>query len=634
MRLKPRLRTVLLAGMLSVLAAEDARAVLSFPAPQAASTDGQPFSQRVAMAPDGTAVVAWQEVGVGEARIKLRRVAPDGSMEPIRNASPSGDQASRPQVVASSDGTATVVWINDDGVDDPTVMVRRLGADNTFDGPAQALSDPSEEANDLSIAIDALNRVTIAWSLNADVEATRMSAAGVPGATIDVASTGSFEDDVYVAMDFADRAMVLFTRSSEELIARRINANGSLESERTISAVGTDVSYDYALGFDSANLATIAWVAEPTGGGDGRMYTRTLDSGGTLGTTSPLGPATFEPRSPQVLVDSAGRARVVWSTFFSPTAGDFGLRYRRLDASGQPLGTGPLDLGHGVGAAAAIDDGDRIVVAYSDQTPDFDRTEVLRISAAGAPGPEKVVSPATQGTAAVALALDPAGAPVVAYYGIDLVAISDDTYVTRGVLAAPETSILSGPADGATTNDETLTFTMASTGEVGAGFECSVDSAAFAPCTSPLALSGLADGNHTFAVRASDEDGTDASPATRAFTVDTRLVGLKVKAKKKQRQKGRKLQIKVEVDAGEAADAEATGEIKIGGKKRPMVAGPRDVASQEGALLKLKLKRASDQRKALRELKKGKGLKAKLTVIVTDAAGNSASEKLKLRLVG
>ena len=479
--------------------------------------------------------------------------------------------------------------------------------------------------------------MTVVWTLNGDVEAKRLSAAGAPGATIDVASTGAYEGDVYVAIDFADRAMVLFTRNGadDELTARRINADGSLESERTISAGGTDARIDYSIGFDPANLATIAWVAEPTAGGDGRVYARTLNAGGTLGAPSPLGPATFEPRGVEVLIDSSGRPRVVWSTFFSPTSGDYGLRYRRLDASGTPLGTGPLDLGHGIAAAAAIDDRDRIVVVYDEDTPDSDRIEALRISAAGDPGPEKVLTPPTQGGTAPALALDPTGPPVVAYYGVDLSVLSDDAYVVRGVLAPPETSIVSGPAEATTTGDATPTFAMTSTAEIGGTFECSVDGTAFAACTSPFTTASLADGGHTFAVRATDEDGTDATPAQRGFTVDTRLDGLKVKAKGKQRQKGGKIKLELKVGAGEDVEAAYSGTITIAGKKKPLASGTKDVASQEGALrkLKLKLKKSSDQRKAVKELKRGKDLKAKVTVTATDDTGNSETEKLKLRLV-
>lgn len=83
----------------------------------------------------------------------------------------------------------------------------------------------------------------------------------------------------------------------------------------------------------------------------------------------------------------------------------------------------------------------------------------------------------------------------------------------------PETTITSGPSGA--TNDNTPTFTFASD-EEGSTFECRVDAAAFAPCSSPHTTEGLIDGSHTFEVRATDTaDNTDLTPASAVFTVDT-----------------------------------------------------------------------------------------------------------------
>ena len=67
-----------------------------------------------------------------------------------------------------------------------------------------------------------------------------------------------------------------------------------------------------------------------------------------------------------------------------------------------------------------------------------------------------------------------------------------------------------------------MTFGFASS-EANSTFACRFDSAAtFTPCTSPITYSGLAQGTHTFRVRATDPAGnTDPTPAMSSVTVDT-----------------------------------------------------------------------------------------------------------------
>ena len=55
-----------------------------------------------------------------------------------------------------------------------------------------------------------------------------------------------------------------------------------------------------------------------------------------------------------------------------------------------------------------------------------------------------------------------------------------------------------------------------------AGYECSLDGAAYAGCVSPMAVTGLAEGRHTVLVRARDAAGNvDPTPASRTWVVDT-----------------------------------------------------------------------------------------------------------------
>ncbi|WP_240357922.1 Ig-like domain-containing protein [Myxococcus vastator] len=84
---------------------------------------------------------------------------------------------------------------------------------------------------------------------------------------------------------------------------------------------------------------------------------------------------------------------------------------------------------------------------------------------------------------------------------------------------APDTTLLTGPSGMTTSSSAAFTFDAT---ESPATFECSLDGAPFTACTSPTSFTGLAEGTHTFAVRARDAAGNvDATPATRAWTVDT-----------------------------------------------------------------------------------------------------------------
>ncbi len=82
----------------------------------------------------------------------------------------------------------------------------------------------------------------------------------------------------------------------------------------------------------------------------------------------------------------------------------------------------------------------------------------------------------------------------------------------------PATTLGTAPSGVLSSNAATFTF---STMTAGASFECSLDGAAYAACVSPLALTGLADGAHQFAVRAVYGGLSDPTPQTADWTVDT-----------------------------------------------------------------------------------------------------------------
>ncbi|HEV7861186.1 MAG TPA: Ig-like domain-containing protein, partial [Acidimicrobiia bacterium] len=83
----------------------------------------------------------------------------------------------------------------------------------------------------------------------------------------------------------------------------------------------------------------------------------------------------------------------------------------------------------------------------------------------------------------------------------------------------PNTFLGAGPSDPSGSGSATFGF---SSDQPDAAFQCRLDVAAFAACSSPATYTGLADGQHTFEVRAWTIDGgTDPDAAAAGWRVDT-----------------------------------------------------------------------------------------------------------------
>ncbi|MBN8867750.1 MAG: PD40 domain-containing protein [Solirubrobacterales bacterium] len=112
------------------------------------------------------------------------------------------------------------------------------------------------------------------------------------------------------------------------------------------------------------------------------------------------------------------------------------------------------------------------------------------------------------------------GAHTVSVRGTDEAGLVETSPVSRSFsvdTAAPTATITAGPQGLTKVKAPSFSFSA----DKPSTFECRVDDGAFAACTSPTTTSELADGLHTFRVKATDGAGNESSVASRQFTVDT-----------------------------------------------------------------------------------------------------------------
>ncbi|KAB8142250.1 isopeptide-forming domain-containing fimbrial protein [Chloroflexia bacterium SDU3-3] len=112
------------------------------------------------------------------------------------------------------------------------------------------------------------------------------------------------------------------------------------------------------------------------------------------------------------------------------------------------------------------------------------------------------------------------GAHTLSVFAVDAASNVDPTpatYAWTVDTTAPDTTIDSQPANPSNSTSATFDFSASES----ATFECKLDGEAYAACTSPQSYTGLADGSHTFSVRATDAAGNlDPTPASYTWLID------------------------------------------------------------------------------------------------------------------
>lgn len=611
------------------LFAGSASATLSYSSPQTLSDpSARAFQPSLAIDGSDRTTVVWQRPDdSGVWRVQAVRLRPDGTPEPVQTLSEPGQDAGDAHVAIDHLGRATIAW-NSEG----RVQSSRLGPDGT-PGPVQTLSEAGRIANFIHLVVDDSGSATIIWQRtnDAQIQSIRLAPDGTPGFVQTLSEIGAF--DPQIAVDSVGRATVVWSRwdgQGDHVESVRLTPDGIPGAVQTLSEPGFSYARGPQVAIDGSDRATIVWhrLGDP-------IQSVRLAPDGTPGQVQTLSGASDDgfAFAPQVVVDGSDRATVTWVG--SEEGSGSRIRSVRLRSDGSAEAVQTLsDPAERVGTPELVVDGaDRATVvwysgAVDDPFGNENSVRSVRLGADGVPQAIQTVSGSPENLFPK-IVIDGSDRATIVWEHRERNPFSESIQAVRAEITFPETTITAGPAGPA--DDATPSFAFVSDQQEST-FECSLDAGLFTPCASPEILSGLADGSHSFAVRAIDaESDVDPTPAERSFTL-ARGVDGSADADTSQPQRGNRVVIEVRVAAGEDLLARAAGEVEVGSDDFELRPNTKRVRAGKSRRLQLRLRRRADARTVVAALKRGRAAIGRIRVRLSDETGNMQTENLSVRL--
>ncbi|WP_241757999.1 adventurous gliding motility protein AgmC [Myxococcus landrumensis] len=324
------------------------------------------------------------------------------------------------------------------------------------------------------------------------------------GSTVTVSVDGNVVGTVTAQPDGSWSLPVLATLAdgAHSVTATADDGNGNTASDTNTFRVDTQTTVTITTPTDGAVLTdgsvTYTGTAEP-----GATVTVSVD-GTVIGTVVASSDGNWMLPGPSVLADGSHAVTATVEDDAGNTATD--TNAFRVDTSTSVDITGPTE-------GAVLTNG---VVTYTG-TAEAGATVTVQVDGATV----GTVTAAPDGTWSLPVAarlLD--GAHTVVATAEDSSGNTATDTVNFSVDTVPDTQITLNPPAASTTASARFDF-VSTSGDVRDTFECSLDGAAFTACTGPIDYANLAQGNHTFQVRAVDFDGdVDATPASFAWTIN------------------------------------------------------------------------------------------------------------------
>ena len=282
----------------------------------------------IAIAGNGAALVVWSEVINGHSVVRARDVDA-GATVSLSNA---GD-AGLAKVAFDAAGNAVAVWTQYENNRNDIWSSRFVAAGGSWSTPLR-ISPPNAvaDANVPDLGVDAAGNAIAVWhqgdgrNNHFDVWSARFSAAGGAWSAPALVSDGvASAFNPRIAVNAAGVGAVAWSQSqgdgstvssqAQDIWARRVDSAGVFSTATRLDAVGGDVDGYYgqiALAVDASGNGLALWVQ-----GSGSLpfvihAARLSASNGWLGDVV-LNPAAIEESySPQLGLDAAGNAVVVW----------------------------------------------------------------------------------------------------------------------------------------------------------------------------------------------------------------------------------------------------------------------------------------------------------------------------------
>lgn len=232
------------------------------------------FDLDLAVDPQGLATVVWRKGPEGDVRVQAVRIGDDGAPGSVQTLSGPVGVLSHPAVTVDSQGRAWVLWSRQEG--DPedfrwSIQATRIAADDG-QGPVLTLSDASASEPDL--AIDSQDRAWVVWrdidgAAHGTLKAVRIAADGSPGPVQVPDSSGSNAYSPRLAIDSLDRPTLAWSAPNRIAVSEgefappdtQIDAEGVVWPGITFSFSSPDLEVD---GFEcSLDYAVFAPCESP-----------------------------------------------------------------------------------------------------------------------------------------------------------------------------------------------------------------------------------------------------------------------------------------------------------------------------------------------------------------------------------